>query len=283
MVRGQSMVFQIRLADKIIEIHSLYNNVFSMCRDYLEPPFAEEASMPTNKYPEEPSLRIQVTEEDIEREIRETARVRLEEMKLQHKLLGAAQFIKQPNDIDAYTPEIYETTAVYRKIATEILIYDTFVMHGSVVATQGAGYMFSAPSGVGKTTRTKLWLDHIPGSKVINGDKPLLRVTENTVYAYGTPWCGKENWNTNTSVPLRAIFLLERVRDGEDNSITELQFSEAFPVLYRQTFRPDLPKARRKTLHLLLALSSKVKIYRLRCAPTPEAIFMTWETAHVDK
>ena len=273
------MVFQIRLADKIIEIHSLYKNVYSLCSDYLEPPFAEEASMPTNKYPVEPSLRIQVTEEDIEREIRETARVRLEEMKLRHKLLGAAQFIKQPNDIDAYTPEIYETTAVYRKIATDILKYDTFVMHGSVVATQGVGYMFTAPSGVGKTTRTKLWLDHIPGSIVVNGDKPLLRVTEDKVYAYGTPWCGKENWNTNIFVPLRAIFLLERVQDGEDTTVTELRFSEAFPILYRQTFRPDKIEARRKTLHLLQAMSERVKLYRLRSDRTAEAVLLAWEVA----
>ena len=104
-------------------------------------------------------------------------------------------------------------------------------------------------------------------------------VTENTVYDMEHPEV-EGKLNTNTSVPLRAIFLLERVRDGEDNSITELQFSEAFPVLYRQTFRPDLPKARRKTLHLLLALSSKVKIYRLRCALTPEAVLTAWEAAH---
>ena len=273
------MIFQVRLADRIIEIHSLYDSVYSMCRDYLKPPLAEELSCPTTKYAAEPSLKIEVTKEDIEREIRETARVRLAEMKLQSNLSGAAHIIKQPGEIEVYPPEVLETTAVYRKIASEILMYDTFVMHGSVVATQGAGYMFTAPSGVGKTTRTKLWLDHIPGSIVVNGDKPLLRVTEDAVYAYGTPWCGKEKWNTNTSVPLRAIFLLERVQDGENNTVTELRFSEAFPVLYRQTFRPDHPEARAKALHLLLALSNIVKIYRLRCAPTPEAVLMAWDAA----
>lgn len=273
------MVFQIRLADKIIEICSLYNNVYSMCRDYLEPPFAEEASVPTTIFAPEPSLKIEVTNEDIERESRETTRIQLAEMKMQSNLPGAAQIIKQPGKIEVYSPAVLETTAVYRKIASEILMYDTFVMHGSVVATQGAGYMFTAPSGVGKTTRTKLWLDHIPGSIVINGDKPLLHVTENAVYAYGTPWCGKENWNTNTSVPLRAIFLLERVQDGEDNNVTELRFSEAFPILYRQTFRPDQLEGRRKILHLLLALSGRVSIYLLRCAPTPEAVLMAWKAA----
>ena len=61
------MVFQIRLADKIIEIFSLYNNVYSMCRDYLKPPLAEELSCPTTKYAAEPSLKIEVTKEDIEK------------------------------------------------------------------------------------------------------------------------------------------------------------------------------------------------------------------------
>ena len=176
-----------------------------------------------------------------------------------------------------HSPAYLETIGAYRKIAEVMTAYDTFVMHGSVVATAEQGYLFTAPSGTGKTTRTKLWLDNIPDSMVINGDKPLIKVADDAVYVYGTPWCGKEGWNTNTSVPLQAIFLLERSDNG--NTLEEVSFAEAFPFLLRQTYRPDDPEAKRKTLQLLQKMAGKVRIYRFRSEPTAEAVRMAWEKA----
>ena len=168
-----------------------------------------------------------------------------------------------------------ETLAVYRKIASGMTAFSTFLMHGSVISAAGQGYMICAPSGIGKSTRTKLWLEEIPDSFVVNGDKPLLRVEEDRVIAFGTPWCGKEGWNRNTSVPLRAVFLLER---GE-NMVREIGFAEAFPALLRQTYKPKDPDAKRETLRLLADMAGKVRVFSFRSEPTPEAVRMAWEAA----
>ena len=156
---------------------------------------------------------------------------------------------------------------------------DTFLMHGSVVALDNQAYMFTAPSGVGKTTRTRLWLDLYPDSIVVNGDKPLIKITSTEAIACGTPWCGKEGWNTNTMVPLRAIFLLERADEGEESSCEEISLGKAFPFLLQQTHRPEDPDLMRKTLSLLKSLEGKVKIYRFRSTPTEDSVRLAYETA----
>ena len=93
---------------------------------------------------------------------------------------------------ETFSDGYLETVCCYRKAANALLDRDIFVMHGSVVALDGEGYAFLAPSGVGKTTQTRLWQAHF-GSRlrVINGDKPLIRMEPAGFRAYGTPWRGK--------------------------------------------------------------------------------------------
>ena len=76
--------------------------------------------------------------------------------------------------------------------------------------------------------------------------------------ACGSPWCGKEGWQTNTMVPLAAIVLMER---AEDNEIHQITFKEAFPTLLRQTYRPADTESFMKTLRLLKSLDGRVRFY----------------------
>ena len=233
--------FRMRLAGRTAEVRPIYGEVRELCRHYLA---ADEGA---------PDITVTVTPEDIAREAAESAR-------------QGREMVPQP---------YLETVAVHRRIAVSMLRYDTFLMHGVVVATAGQGYMITAPSGTGKSTRAKLWADHIPDSMIVNGDKPLLRVGEDGVTAFGTPWCGKEGWNVNTSVPLRAIFVLERSESG--NAVERLSFGEAFPALLRQTYRPDEADERLLTLRLFETMAGKVNVYRFRSEPTLEAVRLAYE------
>ena len=150
-----------------------------------------------------------------------------------------------------------ESLAVYRKIAEQMLAYHTFLMHGAVVALDGKAYLFAAPSGTGKSTHVRKWADQLPEAFIVNGDKPLIIVDDQPMVC-GTPWAGKENWHTNTMVPLAAIILMER---GEDNQMRQITFSEAFAGLFRQTYQPKDKDKLKTTLHLLKALDHKVKFY----------------------
>ncbi len=160
---------------------------------------------------------------------------------------------------EKFSDEYLEYIALNRKLAERMLDYDTFLMHGSVVGVGDDAFMFTAASGVGKTTRTMFFLDQIEGSFVVNGDKPFLTINDDFVSAHGTPWAGKESLGTNTTKKLRAIVFLER---SEKSEISEISYSEAFLGLLSQVYMPKSPELRAKTLDLIAKLDKKVKFYR---------------------
>lgn len=237
------MVFKIKMCETVIEIHSLHDWVYNYCAGYI----VED---------EMPDVTVSITPEDIEAE-REYSR-------REHCRQGEAPV--------AYSDGVLEGTAVYRKICTQLICRDIFLMHGSVVAADGSACIFIAPSGTGKTTHTRLWLKNIAGSYVVNGDKPLLRVAD-AVYASGTPWSGKERMQVNESVPVKAIVLLER---GAHNEIAQISFKEALPVLLSQSYRNADKMHMIKTVELLERASQTIGFYRLKCNMEDEAAFVAY-------
>ena len=246
------MKFQARLAKQIVEIDTPYTCTHFFCHYYL---------LNENEH-KTPDITVQIAEDDIDFE-RNNSQKSYQETNSKELSEGNLEFL-----------------AVYRKICEVMPVYDTFLMHGAVVAHEGQGYMFSAPSGTGKTTRMYRFMEEFPGSIVVNGDKPLLKVADGGVTAYGTPWSGKEHMNVNTSVPLKAIFYVERADEGEDATVTELSGMDAFTLLLQQTYRPADPEAMKKTLTLLRSLVSRVKVYRFRGSPTREAVRQAYEAAN---
>ena len=177
----------------------------------------------------------------------------------------------QPGYSDTYL----ETLAVYRKIAERMPDYDTFLFHGSCVSVDGQGYVFTAKSGTGKSTHTRLWRELLGDRAVmVNDDKPLVRVNEDgSAVAYGTPWDGKHRLSNNIAVPLKSICILER---AADNSIREITKVEALPMLIQQAYRPSDPVALSKTLALIDRLD--VKLYRLSCNMDISVAALSYET-----
>ena len=149
------------------------------------------------------------------------------------------------------------------------MAYDAFLMHCAVIGYEGRGYAFSAPSGTGKTTHIRLWQQVFGADKVqiVNGDKPILRRFGDTFYAYGTPWCGKEGYNTNTRVPLAGLCFVER---WTENSIRRMTVEEAVPHLFTQIMVGDSPDLGRQ-MELADALLTDVPCYLLRCNMDPAA------------
>lgn len=151
--------------------------------------------------------------------------------------------------------------AIYIKIADALLSHNTLLMHGAVVAYGDGSVMFCGPSGMGKTTHAKLWLNRLENAHIVNGDKPLIKISEKCPMACGTPWCGKENYGTNEMIPLRAIVLMER---SELNSIEEVKSAKGYAYLLKQTYIPsDLQKAR-KVLSLLMLLYNRVHVFHFK-------------------
>lgn len=219
------MQFQISLAGRIIEVNSLYDYVYRKCRDYWTAADHND-------------LTVTVTPEHIAYE-REKSEI--------------------TNPGYGFSDSYLEMLAVYRQIARGMLQYNTFLMHGTVIAYDGGAYMITAASGTGKTTLSEFWLDSLEGSYVVNGDKPLIHVTPEGVLACGTPWSGKENRDTNCMVPLKGIFLLSR---GEENRVQEVPFLRAVPVLLQQSYRTEEAQVVEKTMDLLCTMAQTVRFFR---------------------
>lgn len=148
------------------------------------------------------------------------------------------------------------------------------MLHSSCIAVDGKAYMFSAPCGTGKSTHTMLWKRYFGDRAVyINDDKPALCVRGDTAYACGTPFSGKTDLNTNLTVPVGGICILER---GEQNELHRLTAKNALPRFMNQTFRPADPTGMVKTLEILDALFSVVPIYELHCDMSEDAVLTSY-------
>lgn len=103
------------------EIAANYPLTRRLCRDYELPP------------PDAPvSIRVSVTPEEMAR-------------------MAASGELTQPS------PGYLEFLCVQEQLAAQLPAFDRFLLHGAAVAYGGAAYLFTAPSGTGKSTHIRLW------------------------------------------------------------------------------------------------------------------------------
>lgn len=164
--------FNIKVADQIIKINCLYDWIFKYCKEYI----SEEKDI---------DFEVNITLEDIE--------------------------FERSKDTLNSRDEYLEILAVHRKISEKMPEYNTVLFHGSLLELDGKGYLFTAPSGTGKSTHVRLWKEYF-GERVtvVNDDKPYLKIVDNQVIGFGTPWDGKHRLSKNVSVPVKGICILSQ-------------------------------------------------------------------------
>lgn len=230
--------FKIKISGLTIELQSRFDYTKGRCRDYI----ADEAS--------DADFSVKASNAEVEAEKRAS----------------------EQNFPDAY----YEDICLYRAIAEKIPTLDRVVFHGAAVEVDGKGYVFTAPSGTGKTTHIGLWLKHFGDKvKIINGDKPILRLDDESVSVCSTPWAGKEGLQRNVEAPISAIVLLRR---SSENKIRRLSPGECFAELVRQFYLPREAKAKLKTLEIIDRVLMTLPIYLLECNVSEEAAELSFET-----
>ncbi|MCF0116296.1 MAG: hypothetical protein HUJ56_13175, partial [Erysipelotrichaceae bacterium] len=145
---------------------------------------------------------------------------------------------------------------------------------GALIERDGVGYLFTAKSGTGKTTHIMNWLKQYPDTIVINGDKPILRLVGDSIIGYGTPWCGKEQLNSNRAVKLKAIISLNR---AEENSIERTDSIQLLPLLMQQMYRPHTPGGPKRALYMAMELAKHTELYRLGCNMNQSSAVVSYE------
>jgi hypothetical protein len=243
--------FCIRLADMVVRIEPMFDYIKVYCQGYV----TEEK--------EDFSIRIKQTDIDFERK---------------HSKKDAE---REGRDAYLYSDAYLETLAVYRQIAERLPMSNIVLFHGSVIAVDGIGYLFTAKSGTGKSTHTRLWREQFGSRAVmVNDDKPLLKITDSGVIAYGTPWNGKHRLSTNIAVPLNAVCVLTR---DKENHIMEILPRDAYLMLLQQTYRPMDGTSMVQTMKLIDGMMKNTRFYRLGCNMESESARVAYEGMNREK
>lgn len=230
---------KINLANMIIRIQGVHNTLQEYCREYIAAGKEKE------------DFTITVTNEEIQNE-------------------------RKSSEYKEKSDNYIEIIMTLLKIADELPDRNKFLMHGAVVAWKQKGYIFTAPSGTGKTTHVRLWKKYLGSDvEIINGDKPILEVKEEKIIAYGTPWAGKERFQKNTSVPIQGICFL---RQSKTNNIRRLNRREALLLLLPQIYIMSDSKKAGKTLELFGEVLERIPVYEFSCNISKQAVKCSFET-----
>jgi len=169
-------------------------------------------------------------------------------------------------------PDMAEYMGTGTDFAYQILSFGGFQLHSSAVMLDGKAYLFSAPSGTGKSTHTEKWC-RLFGATLLNDDKPVLRNQQDTWMAYGTPWSGKHDLSVPAGVPLGGIAFLMR---GRENTIRRMEPGEAVAHLISQAPRYLTAQRMEQQLTLLDKLLQTVPVWLLTCRNDDEAAYVSY-------
>ena len=178
--------------------------------------------------------------------------------------LSFEEFKNDCNNLPDF-PECYvENLALLKKIMKVLILnHNAMLFHGSSICYNGNAFIFTAPSGTGKSTHTRL-LKELLKDKVeyINDDKPIIKLEGENVMVYGSPWNGKHELGDNISAPLKAICLVTR---GENNIIIKIPKLNMLKFLFEQAMGFDDSETAEKVLDVISKIIEKTNFYMLSC------------------
>lgn len=234
--------FYMRLADKVIAVSANYLTTKEFCKRYL-----------LEEIPDKIDIDVSISLKDVEEE-KKTA---------------------EGSGVGSWSDKYLETLALHRKVSEALTKYNTVLFHGSAIALDGEVYLFTAPSGTGKSTHTRLWRECFgERALMVNDDKPFLHLNEDgSITVYGAPWDGKHHLSTNVGLPLKAICILSQ---APENRIYKVTKKEGLYPLYLQTFWSNSKAMVESSLEVLSGILSQ-PLWHLECNISKEAVKVSYE------
>ena len=233
--------FRIRMANECFQVYPVTKTLKEFCSDYLDE---------GNEHCRE----IELTEADIEYE-----------MKASKRIHGWAAGGRQSA----------ERTALCRKATNLLSQNQVILLHASAVTVSGRAYLFTAPSGTGKSTYAQMWCEHFgQEAQIINDDKPFIRREQQEFIVYGSPFSGRRNRNSNIAVPLQGIACLCRGDHTYDKPMDE---DEKWEFLMSQVHRSQEPGELVRTMETLKLLIRKVPVIKMFFTRNPESVQISYD------
>lgn len=222
------------IAGVIVEMNPMFNRTISQAKPYLTTSLND------------PDISIELTME------------KLEEIKKHYNHLNLEEI-----------EYIFLGQLFYR----HILKYNGILLHSSCVVKDNQAYLFSAPSGTGKSTHTNLWLEEFKDAYILNDDKPAIIFKDNTLYAAGTPFSGKHDISKNLLVPIKGICFIER---SLNNWIKEISSKQAIFEILNQTERIPYENDMTLILSHIENIVKNTKIYKMGCNISIDAVYTSY-------
>ncbi|GHT46254.1 hypothetical protein FACS189440_03860 [Bacteroidia bacterium] len=184
------------------------------------------------------------------------------------------------SNFDNAAPDYVLRFAVWIAFGVAAVHRQTAAIHSSAVMCGGKSVLFLGESGTGKSTHTRLWLDNIPGTELLNDDSPFMNVSGD-IRVYGSPWSGKTPCYKNRDTPVAALV---RLRQAPCNKIRKLNGLEAIGAVL-PSFPPAFAYDKTLSGHMhgiLSKILGQTPVYALDCLPDAAAAELVFDTLKKD-
>lgn len=229
----------------------------------------------TEVFPAEPDVNINVEAEDLQNDERLKGSVIRSFYWDLGKSIYRLESKLKPGQITLVIPQEFRERfaqnanwLLYLAPERPLLHYGRLILHASAVIYHERAYLFTAPSGGGKSTQAKIW-EQTLHAQVINGDKVVLHNNGSDLIAYGSPIAGTSGIYRNICAPVAAIVQLEK---GLENTITPLTMRDRYLLLYGEAVKSDWDaNFNRSLLQLAASYLQRTEYVQLRCVPDHSA------------
>lgn len=176
-------------------------------------------------------------------------------------------FVREGVDI---TPPISENICLCNRFNLQLIKYRGSYIHSSAVLYKGKVYLFSASSGVGKSTLTSRICRIFPEAVVINDDKPSFRLIDGKCIVYGTPFAGGTSIQTNLKGELGAVIFVER---SDENKFAPISSSQAITSLLQQVRLTKREEIVDRLLSMFSDIIENYPFYSFGCTNSDDAAY----------
>ena len=154
-----------------------------------------------------------------------------------------------------------------------------FILHSSFIMYNNEAVLFTAPSGTGKSTQAELWKRY-RNARVINGDRTVLSIKGNTLYASGSPHCGSSGITENASFPVKAVVMLSQAKY---NSVCRASFTDNALSLFKEiTVNYHNDSFFNKAMNMTENIFSLTDVYLLKCNISEDAVTCLYDALYVN-
>ena len=141
-------------------------------------------------------------------------------------------------------------------------------LHSVSILYNNKAWLFSGPSGTGKSTHTAIW-NRVFDTPILNGDVNLIAIAGGRPVIYGIPWCGTSETYTTSAYELGGVVLLKQ---SKNNRVVKMEDDEKVINVANRFFSPNWKKEHvATTIEFASELVDKILVCRLECNMEDEA------------